>query len=196
MSYQPFVYQTIGNGVLRVAKAMPQKDINSNGDSDFAQSREQYVRSQNAVPVSNAVKNQKKWMGNRDSSSVTERRRFNAVGKSSINATNQPIAFSQHNDINTTSDALRRVRSGGYVTNPAVRAKLGNNLTPHFPVAALVRTQNQGPAIVYGDPVHGQPNIMLAKQPINNFIPVLTDTGLFNRVQNHHTSNTQPVLYH
>jgi len=49
MSYQPFLYQTIENGILRVAKAMPQKDMNSTGDSGFSQSREQYVRSQNVV---------------------------------------------------------------------------------------------------------------------------------------------------
>jgi hypothetical protein len=145
MSHQPFLYQTIENGILRVAKAMPQKDINSNGDSGFSQSREQYVRSQNVVQ-------NKKWMGNRDSSSVTERRRFNAIGKSSINAVNQPIAFSQHNDINTTRDALIRVRSSGYVTTPKIRANLNNNIINPIPVIpTTVPTPPQNPTASAGD---------------------------------------------
>jgi len=91
-------------------------------------------------------------MGNRDSSSVTDRRRFNAIGKSSINAANQPIAFSQHNDINTTRDALIRVRSSGYVTTPKIRANLNNNIINPVPVIpTTIPTQPLNPTASAGD---------------------------------------------
>jgi hypothetical protein len=196
MSYQPFVIQDINNGILSAVKAMPQKDINSAGDSDFSQSREQYVRAHSNVSQTNEVKIHKKWFGNRDSSSFIERRRYNAIGVGSLNASGQPTAFSQHNDINVTRDALTRVRAGGYVTTPKIRTKPDNNLTPGFPAGPLVRTQNRSVVEVLGDPVHGQYTTMRPKEPINNFIPVLTDTSYYNRYRKYPVSNFQSVLYH
>ena len=198
LSHQPFIYQNINNGILTAVKASPQKDINSAGDSDFAQPREQYVRAYGGnVPTTNAVKIHKKWFGNRDSSAVTERIRYNAIGTGSLNPANKAIKFSQHNNINTVNDALTRVRAGGYVTTPKVRAKPANNLTPAFPAGPLVRTQNKGVVDILGDPTHGQYTTMRTKEPVNNFIATLPDSGWFNRYRkNSQVSNVQPVLSH
>jgi len=200
ISYQPFIYQDINNGILTAIKAMPQKDINSAGNSDFAQPREQYVRVHSNIPQSNEVKIQKKWIGgNQDSSSVTERRRFNAIGNGSLNAANKSIKFSQHNDINTTYDALVRVRGAGYVTSQKVRHKpatVGDAMTPKFPAGPLVRSQFQAPVDVLGDPTNGQYTTMRLKEPVNNFIPVLPNTGYFNIYRKRQVSNFQPVFYH
>jgi hypothetical protein len=196
MSFQPFVYETQNNATLTAIKASPQHDINLAGDTFFSQSREQYVRAFSNVPTTNAVKTHKKWLGNRDSSSITERRRYNAIGNGTLNASNKPINFSENKIINTTNDALTRVRAGGYITTPKIRAKTGNNLTPSWPAGPLVRTQNRAPVDIIGDPIHGQYTTMRNKGTINNFIPTITDSGFFNLYRRNQVSNNQPILYH
>lgn len=193
---QQFTYQNINNGILTAIKAMPQKDINSTGDSDFSAPRHQYVRAYSNIVETNEVKIQKKWFANRDSSSIVERRKYNAIGNGSLNASNKKIAFSQHNDINTTRDALNRVRNAGYVTTPKVRANPNNHPTPSWPAGPLKRTQYRSVVEVLGDPVHGQYTTMREKQPVNNFIAQTPDSSLFNRYRKRPVSNFQSVLYH
>lgn len=199
MSYQPFIYQTLNNRKLTAVKASPMHDINSSGDSHFSQSREQFMRAY-SLPLANSIENQKKWFKNRDSSSVIQKKRYNAIGNGSLNATNQPIQLSgQGNDVNRVKDALTRVRGGGYVTSAKVRAKpytTGSALTPAYVAGPLIRTQNRSVVEVLGDPTNGQYTTMREKQPINNFIPVLPDSGFFNIYRKTQVSNNQPVLYH
>jgi hypothetical protein len=201
ISYQPFIYQDNNNRVLTAIKASPMHDIDSAGDSNFSHPREQYVRAYSNLSVSNDVKQHKKWFGNHDSSAITERRRYNAIGTGSLNASGKPINFSGKSaDMNVNRDALARVRGSGYVTTPKVRAKpahVGSALTPGFPAGPLVRTQNRAPVHVLGDPTHGQYTTMRMVQPIQNFIPSLPDTGFFNRYRKGgQVSNFQTVLYH
>ena len=98
----------MNNGILNAVKAMPMKDITSDGGSSFAMSRLEYVR---ALPT-NTIK---KWYGNRDASQITANRRISEVGLGSLNATASPMSYKTTVDNNTARLALNRVRSGGAV---------------------------------------------------------------------------------
>jgi len=76
--------------------------------------------------------NGKKWYGNRDASQVTTNRRTNQVGAGSLNAPNSPMGFTTNTDINTTRDALRRVRAGGAVAPAKKGANRHNAPVPTF----------------------------------------------------------------
>jgi hypothetical protein len=100
------------NGILTARKAMPQKDITSDGDSSFAMARQQYIKSE----VKPSVLVKKKWYGAstiRDSTAVIDKRVKNQVGNGSLNANGGSIAFTSVKDVNTTRDALVRVRNIG-----------------------------------------------------------------------------------
>jgi len=127
-----FSIRDINNGMLTAVKAMPQKDSTSDGTSDFEMSRMNYVRTLPAISNTASQNLQKKWMGNRDASSVIEQRRWGAVGVGSLNAANQPFSYTTFKDINTTSDALTRVRAGGAVAPPKKNAMRTNAPTPSF----------------------------------------------------------------
>jgi hypothetical protein len=108
-----FTKNNLNNGSLSSTRAMPLKDSTSDNGSRFSSAREVYTET---TPDTS----QKKWYGNRDSSSVIERRKNNAIGKGSINANNQTLSFTAHNEINSVNSALRRTRAGGS-TVPAKR---------------------------------------------------------------------------
>lgn len=103
------ILQNNNNGVLTSKYAMPQKDITSDGESSFAMGRQQYI---NSKPNSLG----KKWYGsssNRDSTAILQKKAINAVGKGSLNLEGKSMSFAGHNDVNTTRDALHRVRHLG-----------------------------------------------------------------------------------
>ena len=138
----------------------------------------------------------KKWYGNRDASSTTERRKWNALGKSSLNIAPEPIQYETHNTVNVVSDALRRMRSSGYVTSAKVRAKPGNGLTPSWASGPLVRSEFQSVVPIVGDPVHGQYTTMKKKGVIPP-PPMMFDTGLYHRVRHRQPFVLfQAPLYH
>jgi len=153
------IINNINNGQLTAIRAMPQKDSTSDGDSTFEMSRSIYSRTlpynsintptthntyiwqarrniqqTTSLPsgISSNYINGKKWYGNRDASQVTKNRRTTQVGIGSLNASNKPTGFTTHSDINTTNDALRRVRAGGAVAPTKKGANRNNNLTPSF----------------------------------------------------------------
>jgi len=107
----------MNNGTLSAVKAMPQKDLTSDGTSSFAMSRRQYTE---VYPVINqSVNKQKKFIGgNRDASSVVARRRAVEVGVGSLNASQTATSMTGVRDINDTNNALRRVRAGGAYVPP------------------------------------------------------------------------------
>jgi hypothetical protein len=99
----PPVKQQNNNRVLNAPMAMPFKDTNSSGDSNFAAGRSVYMRSldlslYNLQSPSNdqTMIWKKKFYGgtNRDASSVSRRNSNYAIGKSSINETGGNITFS------------------------------------------------------------------------------------------------------
>ena len=110
----------INNGTLSSLKAMPQKDITSDGTSSFAMGRKNYYETYAPVPT-NAVWKQKKFIGgNRDASSVVARRKTAEIGVGTMNTGTQPMSFTTVKDINVGNNALRRVRAGGaYVPKTA-----------------------------------------------------------------------------
>lgn len=113
------IIQNTNNGILNSKSAMPQKDLTSDGDSSFAMSRQQFMN----------VKQKdtgKKWYGsssNRDSSTILQKRVISAVGKGTLNLESKPMSFAGHNDVNTTRDALHRVRHLGCAVPAKCRFK-------------------------------------------------------------------------
>ena len=136
----------LNNGILSGNRAMPQKNITSNNDSNFSNSRHAYIESHfeqtlplvkkdnhtvlgqkglsiNHVYAGQASTVQKKWIGgNRDASDIISKRRINSVGSGSLNASGNSMAFNTISDNNTERQAYHRVRSGG----SAVPAKCTN----------------------------------------------------------------------
>ena len=119
-----FCLKEINNGSLNATKAMPQKGLSSDNDSSFAMGRRQYIRSvgvDTTVNVKTQV--QKKWYGNssvRDSTKVMEKKVRNEIGNGSLNASHRLFSFNETRDVNTTRDALRRVRNIGSCA-PAIK---------------------------------------------------------------------------
>ena len=114
------MYTRMNNGILSAIKAMPQKDLTSDGASSFATSRKTYYETYAAAP-SNAVMKQKKFIGgNRDASSVVARRRTTEVGVGTLNASAKPLSFTTTKNVNDLQSALRRARTGGMGSVPTV----------------------------------------------------------------------------
>ena len=119
----------LNNGTLSSLKAMPQKDLTSDGASSFAMARRRYTE---VYPViDQSVNKQKKFIGgNRDASSVVARRRAAEVGVGSLNANKAPTSMMGVRDINDTTSALRRARAGGAYVPPKKTNHYHNTLDP------------------------------------------------------------------
>ena len=185
-----FAINDINNGQLTAIKAMPQKDSTSDGNSTFSADRHAYMKTYTNSPAittnprghfgmnafgsgsrilptvfdGNQTVAQKKWTGNRDASEITRRNRVNNVGVGSLNAQRKPMCFETHSNINTTRDALRRVRAGGATVPKKVTSKLTNAPVPGYPAGILVRTINHSVAVVH-------PKVAMAKKPVSATLP-------------------------
>ena len=102
VSFPPVLKQS-NNALLSAQRAMPFKDSNASGDSVFAFGRATYMRSLDlSLTKSNISENtqsliwKKKFYGgtNRDASSISDKRRTNTIGLSSLNEYGMPIRFS------------------------------------------------------------------------------------------------------
>ena len=130
LSLGPPIKTEINNGILHSIKAMPFKDITSDGNSSFAMSRKDYTKTVQTKPTSNTVLLHKKWFGNKDASQVTANRRMTEIGVGSLNVNNNNMSFKNVVDNNTQRQALTRVRNSGsavpakkihkYVNAPAI----------------------------------------------------------------------------
>jgi hypothetical protein len=213
----PPIIKNINNSILYSHYASPQKDINSMCDGNFSLERVKYTTESSLLTQPLL----KKWFGseeNRDASSIIARRKTIALGKHSYKT---PIELTSHNNVNVISDALRRVRSSGYVTSKKIRNKPANGLTPSWEAGPLIRSENNTQCFsiqpkkinsmnpfwktergltcnssLLGDPVHGQYTTMRQK----NIIPRRAthfDSGLYNRVRHENRDVTfLPQLYH
>lgn len=127
------IIQDTNNAILSGRKAMPAKDLTSDGSSTFVLGRMDFVRGYSPTqPNYTASSNiQKKWIGgNRDASQVTSSRRINNIANGSLNANEKPMAFMAGNEVNTVRNALNRVRNQGSVVPAKVWGK--NLKTPAF----------------------------------------------------------------
>ena len=123
-----FSLQNLNNGALAGDKAMPQKDSTSDNASSFQMARKMYI---DTVPE--PIEPTKKWMpASRDASDIARRRRVVALGKGSINANPNVLSFTEHRDVNTTNDALRRVRAGGSVAPAKKNAQTFSPIVPRY----------------------------------------------------------------
>jgi len=153
------VINNINNNQANGMRGMPLKDGVSDSTATFELSREVYTRTlptnpptgptvhnsynwharrnitqTTSVPTgaSSNYMNGKKWYGNRDASQVTANRRTTQVGVGTLNASSDTMGFTSNNNINVTSDALRRVRAGGSVAPAKKGANRNNAPTPTF----------------------------------------------------------------
>lgn len=120
--------QNINNGALSGAKPMPLKDSTSNNESAFNMSRQTYLKTIPSSPITNNIKLQKKWSGNRDASQIIANRRNVAVGKGTLNDNDGLYSFTAYNEINVQNTALRRARAGGSAAPPKQNA--GTTIAP------------------------------------------------------------------
>lgn len=118
---QMFMYRrnNNNNGISYSENGMPQKDSTSDGNSSFALGRQNYTEIANATnSMTQAQKTAKKWYGNRDASSVTDKRRNITIGKGTVNNAGNAIGFTTNIDRNTAREAILRARSRGNVVPP------------------------------------------------------------------------------
>ena len=118
--------KTIQNNQMAGVAAMPLKDSTSSNENTFSMNRRNYFQT-NPETANTVTQNlQKKYTGNRDSSSVVAKRKANAVGNGSLNASKNTMSFTSNNNVNTVDSAKRRVRNGGYVPPPKIAASPSN----------------------------------------------------------------------
>jgi len=118
--------QNIQNNQLNGKAAMPLKDSTSSNENTFSMNRRNYFLT-NPETANTVTQNlQKKYTGNRDASSVIARRKANAVGNGSLNASGSAYSFTGNNNRNEVDSALKKVRSGGYVPGPKIAANPSN----------------------------------------------------------------------
>lgn len=168
MTLQYPIINDINNGILNGIKAMPQKDISSDGTNNFSLFRNEYTRSYPQSNMNDINKDSiiKKWYGssNRDASSYIREKHTNVIGVGSLNASNKPFSFTSSTEKNTVDSALRRVRAGGSITPLKKSNSMTHGLTPGFPVGELIRTQNQSIHTI-------QSKTAMAYKPISKNIP-------------------------
>lgn len=110
------ILQNTNNAVLNGYKAMPAKDITSNGVSNFSLGRMNYARGFQLMQPSfvASAEPQKKWIGrNQDASTITQARRITTIGSGTFNENERAMSFTAGNQVNTVNNALTRVRSQG-----------------------------------------------------------------------------------
>tara|TARA_B100000900_G_scaffold415081_1_gene443716 strand:- start:835 stop:1239 length:405 start_codon:yes stop_codon:yes gene_type:complete len=110
------ILQNTNNAVLNGYKAMPSKDITSNGVSNFSLGRMNYARGFQIMQPSfvASAEPQKKWIGrNQDASTITQARRITTIGSGTFNENERAMSFTAGNQVNTVNNALTRVRSQG-----------------------------------------------------------------------------------
>jgi DNA-directed RNA polymerase subunit beta len=96
------ILQTINNAVLGGERAMPMKDITSDGTSSFALNRMTFAR-RGAVEQGSSLEN--KWVGgNRDASNVIAKKRIQYIANGSLNAQLEKIDYTEVNPTNWTTD--------------------------------------------------------------------------------------------
>jgi len=111
----------LNNGKLSSKKAMPQKDITSDGTSTFAMNRHNYIDSHSNTTMTTSQKLKKKWYGNKDASQVVANRRVDQIANGSLNSAGVSSSFTTIKDPNTERQAISRMRSGGAVVPAKVR---------------------------------------------------------------------------
>ena len=127
----------LNNGIMNGVMPMPQKFEPSDGNETFALNRKSYIENvsknynrslyartnenlNNGITLNNAKKGIP--LNNNTSSTVTQMKRIEAIGKSSTKydkQINANLSFKSVNN-NTVRNAKRRIRSSGYVVPPKV----------------------------------------------------------------------------
>ena len=105
--------KNINNSISSGIHTMPMKDNSSDNSNSFSLNRHKYMESFHTNNEN--IKLQKKFFGNKDSSSHIHDKKFKTIGNSSLNATGGNISFVSNFNNNTINSSLNRVRAGGSV---------------------------------------------------------------------------------
>lgn len=106
------ILNAINNGITLVPKGMPLKDSTSDNNSSFAMGRMSYSKISETI-TTDTQKLEKKWLGSRESSDVIQRRKFNAIGKNSLNINSNALSFTNTVNSNDARQALAKTRKSG-----------------------------------------------------------------------------------
>lgn len=116
----------INNNELITSGAMPLKDNVADGTNTFSLFRHRHMKSHQETTT------KKKWYGNssnRASSLILDKRNNQEVGLVSKNIDNSVMTFTSHTNRNDVSQAISRVRKGGYVVSNQVRSRTNQVIT-------------------------------------------------------------------
>lgn len=106
------ILHAINNGITLVPKGMPLKDATSDNNSSFAMGRMSHSKISETI-TTDTQKLEKKWLGSRESSDVIQRRKFNAIGKNSLNINSNALSFTNTVNSNDARQALAKTRKSG-----------------------------------------------------------------------------------
>ena len=106
---------------------MPLKNVNADNEGSFSNARHEYSETINST-YTVAEFNKKKYLGNRDASTIVAKRKMKQIGYGSMNPNGISMSFSSVANVNTIQDALRRVRGSGNTVPPKVTHKYVYNI--------------------------------------------------------------------
>jgi hypothetical protein len=106
----------LNNAITTAVNGSPMKGGVSDGTSSFSRGKMLYTGATHSN--TNVQDYTKRYMGNRDASSITARRKYQAMGKSVVNTSGEPMSLISTKNINDTKQALARTRAGGYMVPP------------------------------------------------------------------------------
>lgn len=143
LQFLTFTQGPLNNSVLSGKGVMPHKTSPADGTANFAMNRQ-------AIPFDANYSKTKKY-GNKDASSVVERRKQVNIGKT-VNVSGGSLAFDTKHD-NSRQDALRRVRCQGAVVPKKVQQQSHHvqvGLPAHpFNTTTTMRTQFRNCAVPF-----------------------------------------------
>lgn len=122
----PPIKTNINNNELGTSGAMPLKDNMADGANTFSLYRHRLTKSPAFYTETSKTQNRKKWYGNsanRSSSLILDKRNNEEVGLVSKNVDSNRMSFTSHTNRNDVSQAISRVRGGGYVVPAKVRTR-------------------------------------------------------------------------
>ncbi len=125
-----FTRGPLNNSVLSGKGAMPHKSGSADGTANFAMNRQ-------VIPLDASYTKTRKY-GNKDASSVIERRKQANIGKT-VNIGGNALAFDTKHD-NSVKDALRRVRCQG-ATVPKKVQQQGHHVQVGLPAHPFNTTE-------------------------------------------------------
>jgi len=154
------IRQNINNSQTSIVHGNPMKDINAASDGEFENNRQQFAKTWSYYQANTMdVQREKKWGdsfgGNRDASSVVDRRRQRAMQPTFNTKEGETYCTVSNREENSRKTALTRVRAGGASVPAKCRHRIDSVGAPAVPQsvfskAVLIRSAQRLPYIPLG----------------------------------------------